>query len=158
MLTVSACAQTAGPKTGINAVDKTKRAVDTVKVLLALNSVSGILKVRLAQCCSCCDTHQGCSLLAEAEHAAQSKQQSGDAEEFDTLRSLTAFLTLSKAEEKGFDPAKYGLSQEEAGSIATVFSRYDTNDDGVLEQSEVNKLLCAPTWPDHLAACASAAV
>ena len=54
----------------------------------------------------------------------QSKQQGGS-EEFDTLRNLTAFLTLSKAEEKGFDPAKFGLSQEEAGSIATVFSRYD---------------------------------
>ena len=38
--------QTAGPKSGINTIDKVVRAVDTGKVLLALNSVSGILKVR----------------------------------------------------------------------------------------------------------------
>ena len=38
--------QTAGPKSGINTIDKVARAVDTGKVLLALNSVSGILKVR----------------------------------------------------------------------------------------------------------------
>ena len=68
----------------------------------------------------------------------------GNDDEFDTLKNLTAFLTLSKAEEKGFKPSDYNLSDQEAGSIATVFSRYDTNDDMMLEQSEVNRLLCAP--------------
>ena len=73
--------------------------------------------------------------------AAQNKQGGGGDDEFDTLKNLTAFLTLSKAEEKGFNPSDFNLSDQEAGSIATVFSRYDTNDDMMLEQSEVNRLL-----------------
>ena len=41
--------QTAGPKTGVSTVDKARKAVDSVKVILALNSISGILKVQRFQ-------------------------------------------------------------------------------------------------------------
>ena len=58
-----------------------------------------------------------------------------------SLKYLSTFLTLQKAEERGFRPEKYNLSAEEAGDIATVFSKYDINDDMVLEQREVTQLL-----------------
>ena len=54
-------------------------------------------------------------LQAQAGSAGQGRQSS--------LKSLSAFLTLSKAQERGFDAAKFGLSSDEAASIATVFSR-----------------------------------
>ena len=84
---------------------------------------------------------------AHTRPCVQDKQSGGSDEEFDTLKNLTAFLTLSKAEEKGFKPSDFNLSDQEAGSIATVFSRYDTNDDMMLEQSEVSRLLYAPREP-----------
>lgn len=68
-------------------------------------------------------------------------QTGQDSESTDSLKYLTSFLTLQKAEQKGFSREKYNLSSDEAGDIATVFSRYDTNDDMVLEQREVNDLL-----------------
>lgn len=40
----------------------------------------------------------------------------------------------------GFQPDKYGLSEAQAADIAGVFSRYDTNEDGRLEQSELRQL------------------
>lgn len=61
-----------------------------------------------------------------------------------SLKYLTTFLTLQKAQQKGFKPEKYNLSIDQAGQIATVFSRYDANDDMMLEQREVEDLLCAP--------------
>ena len=43
-----------------------------------------------------------------------------------TLVNLSAYLTLDRAREKfGFDPANYNLSDNEAGQIATIFSRFD---------------------------------
>ncbi len=42
----------------------------------------------------------------------------------------------------GFDPAAYGLSEEEAARIAMVFSRFDGNDDGLLEMSELRNIWC----------------
>ncbi len=58
-----------------------------------------------------------------------------------TLSNLSAFLTLQKAEEKGFVASQYGLSEEQAGQIAVIFSKYDLNDDMRLEKSELNNLL-----------------
>ena len=52
---------------------------------------------------------------AEAGSASQGRQSS--------LKNLSAFLTLSKAQDRGFDAAKFGLSSDEAADIATVFSR-----------------------------------
>ena len=69
-----------------------------------------------------------------------------------TLQNLTAFLTLSKAEEKGFDPSKYELTEEQAGQLASVFAKYDTNDDMVLELSEIQRLLYALTLAANLLA------
>lgn len=60
-----------------------------------------------------------------------------------SLANLSAYLTLQRAEEVyGFVPEKYGLTEAEAADIAGVFSRFDTNEDGQLEQSELRNL-CA---------------
>lgn len=110
---MAAVRELAGPQqSGINVVNKVAQAVNTGKVLLALNSISSILRSQTGQ----------------------------DSESTDSLKYLTSFLTLQKAEQKGFSREKYNLSSDEAGDIATVFSRYDTNDDMVLEQREVNDL------------------
>ena len=59
-----------------------------------------------------------CLLVAQAEagSASQGRQSS--------LKNLSAFLTLSKAQDRGFDASKFGLSSDEAADIATVFSRF----------------------------------
>jgi hypothetical protein len=58
-----------------------------------------------------------------------------------SLANLSAYLTLQRAEEMyGFEPAKFGLSEAQAADIAGVFSRFDTNEDGRLEQSELRRL------------------
>jgi hypothetical protein len=64
-----------------------------------------------------------------------------DGQTADTLKNLTVFLTLQKAEEKGFTAEKYGLSPDQAADLASVFAKYDVNDDMVLEASEVRRLL-----------------
>ena len=54
-------------------------------------------------------------------------------------------MTLSYAENNfGFEPSKYGLTEEEAKDIAVVFSRYDQNEDGVLQTSELGNLVYVP--------------
>jgi hypothetical protein len=59
-----------------------------------------------------------------------------------TLSNLSAYLTLSNARDKyNFDPAKYGLTDSEAGQIAVIFARYDLNDDMRLEESELRRLM-----------------
>ncbi len=61
----------------------------------------------------------------------------------DSLRNLSAYLTLANARDKlGFDPANYGLTEQEAGNIAYAFSVYDTNDNGKLDLSELSTLWC----------------
>jgi hypothetical protein len=58
-----------------------------------------------------------------------------------SLANLSALLTLQRAEEVyGFVPEKYGLTEAEAADIAMVFSRFDVNEDGQLEQSELRSL------------------
>jgi hypothetical protein len=58
-----------------------------------------------------------------------------------TLQNLSAYLTLANARDRlGFDPARYGLSEAEAGEIAYVFSTYDVNDDYKLGLSEIRRL------------------
>lgn len=51
------------------------------------------------------------------------------------------FLTLQKAEAKGFSAEKYGLTADQAADLAVTFTKYDLNDDMVLEASEIRKLL-----------------
>ncbi|KAK9806688.1 hypothetical protein WJX73_008613 [Symbiochloris irregularis] len=109
---MAATRELAGPKqSGVGLAQKAAQAVNTGKVLLALNSISNVLKVQAAE-------------------------QDGQG----SLKFLTTFLTLQKAQEKGFKPESYNLSIEQAGQIATVFSRYDANDDMVLQQREVEDL------------------
>ncbi len=66
---------------------------------------------------------------------------SGGAAPADTLKNLQVFLTLQKAEQKGFQAEKYGLTSDQAADLAIVFTKYDVNDDMVLEASEIRKLL-----------------
>ncbi|WIA13244.1 hypothetical protein OEZ85_006834 [Tetradesmus obliquus] len=75
-----------------------------------------------------------------------------------SLANLSAYLTLQRAEEMyGFQPDKYGLSEAQAADIAGVFSRYDTNEDGRLEQSELRQL-CSQLGSDISEAEAKEAV
>lgn len=59
----------------------------------------------------------------------------------DTLKNLSAFLLLQRAEQKGFDPEKYGLTHDKAADYAAVFAKYDVNDDFSLEPNEMCQLL-----------------
>jgi Ca2+-binding EF-hand superfamily protein len=109
---LNAVRQVAGPQSGLNVVNKAQQAVNTAKVVNALNQINSILKER--------------------------SQTEGDTS--DTLRNLQAFLTLQKAEERGFKPESFGLSPDEAAVIASIFSKYDLNDDMVLQRDEVARL------------------
>eukprot|EP00775_Hariotina_reticulata_P005475 gene5475-5710_t len=58
-----------------------------------------------------------------------------------SLANLSAYLTLQRAEEVyGFVPDQYGLTEAQAADIAGVFSQFDVNEDGRLEQSELRQL------------------
>lgn len=70
-----------------------------------------------------------------------SQEKGGDSVPNDSLRNLSVYLTLQKAEQSGFKAEDYGIDGEKAAIIAAVFSKYDTNDDFVLSTSEVNQLL-----------------
>ena len=69
------------------------------------------------------------------------QERGGDSVPEDSLRNLSVYLTLQKAEQSGFKASDYGLDDEKTAIIAAVFSRYDTNDDFVLSTTEVNQLL-----------------
>ena len=69
------------------------------------------------------------------------QEKGGDLVPNDSLRNLSVYLTLQKAEQAGFKASDYGLDDEKSAVIAAVFSKYDTNDDFVLSTYEVNQLL-----------------
>lgn len=99
-------------KSGIAIVDKAQQAVNTGKIVLALNSIATALK--------------------DGDQAKPSMQ---------TLDRLSALMTLKDAEEKyGFSASKYGVDDTEAARIALRFSTYDTNSDCKLEYSEFKRL------------------
>ena len=55
----------------------------------------------------------------QEQYGDSSTPSSGSAR--DSLRNLSALLTLARAKENlGFDPAQYGLSEKQAGNIALV--------------------------------------
>ncbi|KAG2489366.1 hypothetical protein HYH03_012196 [Edaphochlamys debaryana] len=109
---LAAVQQLAGPQTGLNVLDRAQVAVNTLKVLQTLDEIADLLKAL----------------------PTTSPKRS-------TLQNLSAYLTLAYAEEKmGFDPAKFGLSEAEAGEIAYVFSKYDVNEDCRLSTSELKRL------------------
>eukprot|EP00210_Caulerpa_lentillifera_P003827 g3655.t1 len=89
---------------------KGRKTVDALKIIQALNEISDILREK-------------------------------GAGEITSLENLSAYLTLSHAEKNyGFKPEKYNLTESEAAKVAVVFSRYDQNDDGVLQITEIGNL------------------
>ncbi|KAI8113161.1 hypothetical protein M9435_003166 [Picochlorum sp. BPE23] len=105
---------------GFNVADKAQDAVNSVKIIQAMNKMVELLK-------------------KEEEQMASSN---------DMLTDLGAYLALSKAENAfGFDAEKYGLTEKEAADIAGIFSKYDLNDDGVISRDEFRKL-CADFSPE----------
>lgn len=111
--------------TDITVIGKAKTIVDIFKVIQALNQIADVLKV--------------INLTSKLDSGHSQEKGTG---EISTLESLSAYLTLSHAENNyGFKPEKYGLSEKEATNIAVVFSRYDQNEDGVLQTSELGSLV-----------------
>lgn len=107
---------------GLDIVDKAKEAVNSVKVLSALNK------------------------MAEELKRAQGGRGGGEAT--DMLADLGAYLTLERAQRAyGFDAKEFGVSDTEAANIALLFSKYDANEDGVLSEDEFRKL-CAQFAPE----------
>ncbi|KAL6774247.1 hypothetical protein ACKKBG_A24305 [Auxenochlorella protothecoides x Auxenochlorella symbiontica] len=98
--------------TGLATVDKAREAVNSVKVLGALKEIQGLLK----------------------------NESQGGSKTSDLLAELSAYITLDRASKYGFDAKKYGISEEELSRVASVFARYDTNDDGVLSVDEFRGL------------------
>lgn len=109
---IGAVKELAGEGTGINVVDKAAQARNTLKVLQALNNISQLLR----------------------DEAAKGVQSS-------TLSDLSTYLLLQQARDQyGWDYDKEGMSYEDAGVIAKLFSRFDRNDDGKLDLSEIKAL------------------
>jgi len=110
---LGAVRQLASKGTQLDVVAKAKQAINMVKIVQSLNQASNILKT-------------------------QGGAKTG------TLEKLSAYLTLSNAEKNyGFDPAKYNMSETDALDIAAKFARFDLNDDGKLEVTEMEKLFQA---------------
>lgn len=102
-------------------VGKARAAVDALKVVQALNTISDVL---------------------------QEKTTIGDGDAKSTLANLSAYLILSRAKEEfNFDPKVFNLTDEEATEIALQFCQYDLNDDGVLETREIGNLCDALGQP-----------
>ncbi|KAL4428570.1 hypothetical protein ABPG77_008882 [Micractinium sp. CCAP 211/92] len=111
--------------TGLGTVDKAVEAVNTVKVISGLNKMAEVLREK------------------QGDAAGTSPGM---------LKDLAVYLTLEKAERLyGFDPAKYGITEEQAANIATVFTTYDADDNGVLSLDEFQRL-CAQFAPELTAA------
>jgi hypothetical protein len=112
--------QLAGPASGLNIVDKASSVVNTLKVLQALEEVARLMQEMYGQ-------------------------STGEAR--DSLKNLSAMLTLSRAKsDLGFDPGQYGLTEKQAGNIALAFSEFDLNDNGSLDISEIGNLCSSLGW------------
>ena len=109
--------EVAGAPSGVSAVDRAAAAASTLKVVAALNEIADLLQERAG---------------------ADAGDRGGSAS---TLKALSALLTLSRAEEKGFDPASLGLSRDAAADVAALFARWDANDDMVLQPGELSALI-----------------
>lgn len=105
--------------TGLGTVDKAVEAANTLKVVAGLNRMAELLK----------------------------EQVKGESKN-DMLRDLAAYLTLEKSQRlQGFEAAKYGITDAQAAQIATVFSAFDTDENGVLSLDEFQRL-CAKYAPE----------
>lgn len=104
----------AGPDSGLDVVDKARKAVVTVQVLKALDQILERLKLQ-----------------------AGSELNRGN-----FLRDLGAYMVLLKASESGYDPVKDGVPVDEAAEIAAEFAMVDSNDDLRIDLPEFRRL-CA---------------
>ena len=115
-------------KSGLNIADKATEAVNSVKVAQAMKKIVELLQ-------------------EEGQKASPTSSVDGQ-QTVDMLEDLRAYLTLVKAESmQNFDASEFGLSEKEAGDIASIFSRFDLNDDGVISKDEFKKL-CAEFSPE----------
>ena len=108
----------AGPDSGLDVVDKARKAVVTVQVLKALDQILERLKLQAGS-----EVNQG-----------------------NFLRDLGAYMVLLKASESGYDPVENGVSIEEAADVAAEFAMVDGNDDLQIDLPEFRKL-CARLSP-----------
>ena len=91
--------------TGLATVDKAREAVNSVKILAALDTLADQIK----------------------EQKKLSMGSSGG--KADMLSDLGAYLTLSKAQKNhGFEAEEFGLTDAEAAEIAVVFGRFDLSE------------------------------
>ena len=111
---LAAVSELAGAPSGVAALDRAASAVSTLKVVAALNEIADLLK-------------------------AQVSAGGGDAPS--TLQNLSALLTLSRAEERGFDAGALGLTGGDAAALAAAFAKYDANDDMVLQPTELSAMI-----------------
>lgn len=78
-----------------------------------------------------------------AAHVQEQKPGAGSAT--DMLKDLAAYLTLEKAQRLyNFSAAQHGISEAQAAEIATVFSAFDSDDNGYLSLDEFQRLWCVP--------------
>ena len=119
----------AGGGTGLDITDKATQAVNSVKVLNALNKMADLLK------------NQG---MTSGNNGSGASGSDGN----DMLTDLGAFLTLQRAQTAyGFNASEFGITDEEAAMIAVIFGKFDANDDGVLSEDEFRKL-CSQYAPE----------
>ncbi|KAL4522242.1 hypothetical protein Ndes2437B_g07978 [Nannochloris sp. 'desiccata'] len=110
----------AGGTTGLGVADKATQAVNSIKVLDALNKMADLLK----------DQANGNGIRSPPTDKS-----------IDMLSDLGAFLTLQRAQSTyGFNATEFGITDEEAAAIAVIFGKFDLNDDGVLSEDEFRKL------------------
>ena len=122
----------AGEGEDIEVVAKAKQTANMIKVVQSLSKVSSLLSEKL-------------------EHQEASKLSS--------LERLSAYLTIQKAErDYGFDASKHDISNAEVLMLAADFARFDANDDGALELSEVQKMFDSVGAGDMTAVDAQAAI
>jgi len=106
----------AGEGEDMEIVAKAKQAANMIKVVQSLSKVSSLLSEKIGN-----------------PDEASSKLSS--------LERLSAYLTLQKAErDYGFDSSKHNITNAQALMLAANFARFDVNDDGALELSEVQKM------------------
>jgi hypothetical protein len=122
--------------TGVSVLDSAAAAAGSLKLITALNDIADLL----------------------GKKGSPAAAGGGAPSAADTLKSLSALLTLARAEERGFDPATLGISRETAAELANAFARYDLNDDGLLQPEELAALCSAEGYdlsgPDLAAATA----
>ena len=129
---LDAVREVAGRPSGASALDKAAAAVNTLRVVAALNEIAELLKQEVAA--------SGNKGGGSSEGSSSSSSSSSASSSVSTLKTLSAILTLQRAEEKGFDPAQLGLSRADAAELAAAFARFDANDDMVLQPEELEAL------------------